>query len=216
MKTTIIIPTRNEEKGIGNVIDEIRTLRKNYEILVVDKSEDNTSKIAKKHGARVIIQKDKGKGNAMKLGVKKAKGDIVVFIDGDGTYPVKYIPEMIKLMKKYDFVRGSRFKYLKNSGWSHLIGNTLFSLIATLLHGKTSDLLTGLYCLRKKDFEKMNLKSHGFEIETEIFIKSQKMKLKTKEIFIEYKERVGQAKLNTLKDGFRILKTLVKGIYWKV
>ena len=85
----------------------------------------------------------------------------------------------------------------------------VFSTLATLLYGKTTDLLTGLYCLRKKDFERMNLQSKGFEVETEIFIKSCKMKLKIKEFNIEYRERIGEAKLTGLKDGFRILKTLL-------
>ncbi len=210
---SVIIPTRNEEEGIGKVIREIKKLGKNYEILVVDKSEDRTPEIAKKMGAKVIRQRDAGKGNAMKLGVKKAKGDIVVFIDGDDTYPPRYIPKMVKLMEEYDFVRGSRIKYLRNAGLLHFLGNLFFSLLASIIYGRTTDLLTGLYCLRKVDFERMKLKSSGFEIETEIFIKACKMGFRRREIYIEYKPRKGKAKLRSFKDGFRILKTLLLGVF---
>ncbi|HDD04944.1 MAG TPA: glycosyltransferase family 2 protein, partial [Candidatus Aenigmarchaeota archaeon] len=103
---SVIIPTRNEEEGIGKVIKGIKELGKGYEVLVVDKSEDRTPEIARKMGARVIRQSGFGKGDAMKLGVKEAKGDVVVFMDGDGTYQPSCIPKLIRFVGEYDLVRG--------------------------------------------------------------------------------------------------------------
>ncbi|MCD6403838.1 MAG: glycosyltransferase family 2 protein [Nanoarchaeota archaeon] len=207
---SVIIPTRNEEESIGRVIKEIKKLKGEYEIIVVDKSEDKTPEIARKMGAKVIKQSGLGKGNAMKLGVKEARGDVIVFIDGDGTYSPSYIPEMIEFMGEYDLVKGSRIKYLRNAGSLRFLANVFFSMLATLLYEKTTDLLTGLYCMRKKDFESMNLRSNGFEIETEILIKAHQMRLRIKEIKVKYEKRMGRGKLK-MKDGVKILKLLIRG-----
>jgi len=207
---SVIIPTRNEEESIGRVIKEIKKLKGEYEIVVVDKSEDKTPEIARKMGAKVIKQSGLGKGNAMKLGVKEVRGDVIVFMDGDGTYSPSYIPEMIEFMGEYDLIKGSRIRYLRNAGFLRFLANVFFSMLATLLYEKTTDLLTGLYCMRKKDFESMNLRSNGFEIETEIFIKAHQMKLRIKEIKVKYEKRMGRGKLK-MKDGVKILKLLIRG-----
>jgi glycosyltransferase involved in cell wall biosynthesis len=208
MKGTIIIPTRNEAEGIEGVI---RSMPKGYEVLVVDKSEDNTAGIAKRAGARVVLQKDRGKGNAMKLGAREAKGDIIVFIDGDGTYPANRIDEMVDMVAsgKCDVVNGSRL-ILHSMKRSHMFGNRMLSLIASLLYGHTDDLLTGMRAMKRKTYLDLGIKATGFEVETEIHIRTMKNKLKVKEIAIDYHERVGEAKLNSIKDGWRILKTMFR------
>lgn len=216
MKTTVIIPTKNEEESIEQVI---KGISKKYEVLIVDSSTDKTAEIARKAGARVITEKKSGKGNAMVAGVKAAKGDIVVFIDGDGTYPANKIPEMVELIKNgaADVVTGSRIAgKIIDMTFMHKLGNRIFSLVASILYGKTTDLLTGLRAIKKLDFKKMNIQSTGFEIETELFIKSSKLGLKMKEIPITYTERIGDTKLSGLKDGYRILKKLISEKFKKI
>lgn len=208
---SVIIATMNEEKAISEVIKRIP---KEYEIVVVDKSTDKTPDIARSSGAHLVIkQKDKGKGRAMILGAKKAKGDIVVFVDGDNTYPPEDIPKMVKIIEsgKADAVNAIRnFKNMKSS---HVWGNKILSLIASVLFERTHDLLTGMRAMKKNKFLDLGLESVGFEIETEIFVRSHAKGLKTFEIPIEYHERLGEAKLNSVKDGWKIFKMLIRNIF---
>lgn len=208
-KATIIIPTKNEERTIGKVISDIKKLGKDYEIIVVDKSTDSTPIICKKLGVRVIKQKNTGKGNAMKIGVEKASSDVVVFIDGDDTYPTDVIPKMVKIVREKDcVVNASRTKKWE-SKFSHMLVNRIISIFASILYSKTSDLLTGLRAMKKEDFERLNLKSIGFEIETEMHIKISKLKMKIVEIPIIYKKRFGEKKFSVIKDTIKIIKLLI-------
>jgi dolichol-phosphate mannosyltransferase len=214
IKVTLIIPTKNEAEGIAKVISEIP---KGYEVLVVDKSNDNTPGIASRLGAKVIKQVGEGKGNAMRLGAELAKGKILVFLDGDATYPAKEIPRIVKpiLVEKADLVLGSRFKgKIHEMKPTHKIMNQFFSLIASILYRRTSDMLTGMRAIKKDCWKKLNLQAKGFEIETEIFIKACKQGLRIREVPIDYFPRLGKAKLSSLKDGYKILKTLIKGLFW--
>lgn len=216
MEATIIIPTKNEEKAIARVINSIP---KKFEVLVVDNSDDKTAEVAKKAGARVMKYEIPGKGSAMVAGIDAAKGSIVAFIDGDGTYPVEKLEELIDIVGKgeADIAVGSRFTgRIEDMTFSHKIGNKIFSLIASLLYGKTTDLLTGMRAMKKSDFKKMQIKSRGFAVETEMFIKSKKLGLKTKEVPIIYTERIGDTKLSGFRDGLKILKTLIKWKFKKI
>lgn len=114
MNVSIVIPTYNEEKTIGEVMDRIKktmdVVNNNYEIIVVDDcSTDNTAEIAKCRGVKVIEHlENKGVGKARKTGIENAKGDIIVMTDGDGTYPVQDIPKLLEFFPKYDMVIGAR------------------------------------------------------------------------------------------------------------
>jgi dolichol-phosphate mannosyltransferase len=211
MKVSVVIPTMNEEAAIEEVIKEIP---KGYEVVVVDNSTDRTAEIAKMCGARVVKQKSKGKGRAMVLGAEKAHGEIVVFTDGDGTYPVEKIPEIVRpiVMGKADAVDGVR-RFGKSMKTINKAGNHLLSFVASVLYGRTSDLLTGMRAMKREDFLGLGLKSTGFEIETEIHVRSHKAGLKTVEIPIDYKPRIGETKLNRTRDGARIMKLLITSIF---
>ena len=203
-KVSIIIPTLNEEKYIGKTIQRIKKVG-NYEIIVVDKSDDNTGKIARKLGAKVIRQTNSGKGNAMRLGVKYAKGEILIFVDGDNSYEVEKIPKMISLLDKNDIVYGQRI--FESQPFIRLIGDKLATELMRIKGYKTKDLLTGLYALRKKDFVKLKTKENKFGIETEIFIKVNKLNFKIGWVPIKYHNRKN-SKLN-IKDAIRILSLIL-------
>jgi dolichol-phosphate mannosyltransferase len=182
--------------------------------MVVDKSTDNTPIICKKLGVRLIKQKNRGKGNAMKLGAKMAKSDVIVFIDGDDTYPTKVIPEMVEIVREKNcVVNAVRIKKWE-SKFSHMIVNRIISLFASLLYSKTKDLLTGLRAMKKEDFERLKLKSSGFEIETEMHIKISKLKMKTFEIPIKYKERIGEKKFLIIRDTIKIITLLITSKFY--
>ncbi|HEX9903054.1 MAG TPA: glycosyltransferase family 2 protein, partial [Acidobacteriota bacterium] len=109
MKTTVVIPAKNEEQSIGKIIAKCRKYAQ--EILVVDgHSRDSTARVARRLGARVVQDNGLGKGDGIRVGIQEAKGDILVFIDADGSHDPNDIPELIKPIKQgqADMVVGSR------------------------------------------------------------------------------------------------------------
>jgi dolichol-phosphate mannosyltransferase len=214
---TIIIAVLNEEETIGIVIDRIkeqlRLLSIPSEIIVVDNgSTDRTKEILSLKDIKIIEEKKKGKGEAIITGIKEATGNILLFIDGDNTYPVNSIPEMIHpiIRGDKDVVYGSRF--LKNNiemSFIRRLGNKIFSFLASKLYCNTTDLLTGMVAVKKDKIMNLNLSSRGFEIETEFYVKSIINDLQSLEIPISYKQR-RNSKLNPLLDGVKILKILLK------
>jgi glycosyltransferase involved in cell wall biosynthesis len=209
MNVAVIIPTKNEETGIATVIKKIP---KGYRTVIIDKSTDKTAKIAAKLGVRVIKQRNDGKGNAMREAAASVKSDIIVFIDGDDSYPPEKIKDLVTQIKSgdYDLVYGVRKLKPYSMSLTHKFGNWIFAGLATVLYKKTSDLLTGMFAIKRENFLKLNLTSKGFEIETEIFIKAVKKGLKIKEIPVVYTQRLGKNKLNAVVDGIKIISTLFK------
>lgn len=213
-KTSIIIPAYNEEAGLPIVLEKLFTLiDENYEVIVVDDgSIDATKQIASQFPCTLIVHENNcGKAEAMKSGVEKARGDNVIFIDADNTYPVDAIPDMAKYLEYFDMVVTSRTKGRGNIPLFNRIGNFIFSRLIRYLHGsRVRDPLSGLYGIKKTHFKHMQLNSKGFTIETEIAIKSAKMKLKVTELAIKYDPRLGEQKLGGVKDGWEILKTILR------
>jgi glycosyltransferase involved in cell wall biosynthesis len=214
VKISIIIPAYKEEEGLPSVLEKLsKVIDDSYEVIVVDDgSPDKTSEKASSFPCRLIRhEQNRGKGEAMKTGMREAHGENVIFIDADGTYPVEAIPNIVKLLGGFDMVVASRAKGRENIPRFNRIGNFIFSHLIRYLHGsKVKDPLTGLYGLKKAHFERMQLYSRGFTIETEIAIKTARMRLKVSEIPIEYKPRLGKQKLGGIKHGWQILKTIFK------
>jgi glycosyltransferase involved in cell wall biosynthesis len=196
---SIILPTLNEERGIVETLKQINKLDLDKEVLVVDGlSTDNTIKNAKAYGAKIVIEKRKGKGIAMATGVKAAKSDIICFLDGDGTYPPRFIPKMLELVKHCDVVVASRL--LRKEGAYDCINTFIhyqfFPLIlkSFLKKFKTSEPITGMRLMKKETWNKLNLNSHDFLIETEMEVKMAKNKMKVIEIPIPCIKRIGRSK----------------------
>ncbi len=205
--TTIIIPTKNEKESIAEVISKIKSVG-DYDILIVDKSEDGTAEIAKKLGARVIKQKGIGKGDAMLLGAKYARENII-FVDGDMSYEIEKIPEMIKFSEQYDIIRGIRIP-LNICGLDRFLFNSLMSFLVSMICKKpVKDLFTGFFLIKKEHFLNLHLQSKGFEIETEIFVKACKNNLRMTEIKTRYSCRRGKSKVKLL-DAIKIFLTIIK------
>ena len=129
---SIIIPALNEEKTIRGVINDTRLILPKAEILVVDNGScDYTLRTSKENGAEVIRELKKGKGNAMRAGAKVAKGDILIYMDGDRSYSAIHIPDLIKpiLEENKDIVYGSRFlpSSKRKMNFIRYVGNKIFS-----------------------------------------------------------------------------------------
>lgn len=212
---SIIVPCLNEAQNIGKVISGIKkNINSDFEVIVVDNnSQDKTAEIARSKGVKLIKENKKGKGIAIMKGVSVAKGNFLVFIDGDGSYYPEFISKIInKLIKsESDIVYGSRFLKESKAKISsfRLFGNKFFSFLGFLLYNQRVDFLTGFFAIKKDKFFKLKLESTGFEIETEIFKKAIKKKLKINQIPIRYKANK-ESKINPIIDGFKIFFTLIK------
>lgn len=213
-RTTVIIPAYNEEEGIGIVLEKLfAVLDESYEVIVVDDgSIDGTKQAALRFPCRVISRETNGgKAEAMRTGLAAARGELVVFIDADDTYPAEAIPTMAHAMNDYDLVLGSRVLGRNHVPTLNRVGNAIFrSAIRTLYGFRPHDPLSGLYGLKKENLIRMNLESAGFCVESEIAIKAARMGLRVLEVPIEYRPRVGKSKLRGLGDGYRIMQAIVK------
>lgn len=217
---SIIIATLNEEEAIAKVLCSIpKKIAKKSEVIVVDVSTDYTALIAERLGAKVIKVKRKGKGRQMRIAVKKSKGDILVFLDGDGTDPPEYIPKLLKKLKKAHLVLGCRsMKRFKTDNKRMTDIFRVYSFFVRplfhLINCYASDPLAGFRAIRKKDWDKLDLKSNAFEIETEMNIKAMKQGFKIKEIAIPHLKRGGGLRSSKLitdpKMWLRIMKVILK------
>jgi glycosyltransferase involved in cell wall biosynthesis len=224
-KISIVLPTINEEKGIGKTIDTINKeyFKKNkwdYEIIIIDgDSKDKTQEIAKNKGAKVIIEKRKGYGRAYKTGFLKASGDIIITGDADATYPFEKIHLYIKklLDENLDFITTDRFAELTHGSMSskHFFGNTILNFALRLLFFiKIRDSQSGMWIFKKKALnyiQPLENFNDGMPFSEEIKIEMFKSKkVKSIEIPSTLYAREGEVKLESFRDGWRNLKFLCK------
>lgn len=215
MKVSVVMPTKNEEKNIGQLVEECREVIPDCEIIVVDDSNDKTPEIAKKLGCKVI-EGVRGYGRAYIEGFKVAKGDYIVTLDADGSYSPREIPKLLEplIRGKADFVIGSRFKGKILPGampWLHrYIGNPLLTFIMNLLFkAGISDAHSGMRALTKEALKKMSLKCPGMECASEMIIEAKRRGLRIAEVPITYYPRRGESKLRSFRDGWRHLRFML-------
>jgi glycosyltransferase involved in cell wall biosynthesis len=217
---TILIPALNEDVSIGKTIRDIpkaELIKKGYEVkvLVIDNgSTDSTREIAEEAGADVVSEPNRGKGNAVKTGLKHIKSGYIVMLDADYTYPPSYIPRILELLKNSDVVIGSRLNGDIEQGAmskSHYVGNHVLSKFASVLYHKNiSDLTTGYWGYRAEVMKSLDLKATGFELEAEMFSQIARKGYSLTELPIRYIPRNNNAaKLNAIRDGLRVCKILL-------
>jgi glycosyltransferase involved in cell wall biosynthesis len=219
----VILPTINEEKGIGPTIDAINReyFKKNnwdLEIVIVDgDSKDKTQEIAKEKGAKVIVEKSKGYGRAYKTGMPQVTGDIIVTGDADATYPFDKIHEYIQILidEKLDFITTDRFAELHHGSMSvkHYLGNfILASSLRILYFIGIRDSQSGMWIFKKEILEKIKPLEHfndGMPFSEEIKIEMFKNKnIKSREIPSLLRARKGDVKIESFSDGWKNLKFL--------
>ena len=214
-KVTVIIPTLNEEESIGQTLDEIPKDFADLEIMIVDGlSKDRTVEIAKKKGARVVMEKRKGYGRAYKTGFQKATGDIIVTLDGDTTYPAYDIPRVVHMLldNNLDFITCDRLSTLSSEAMTkkHRFGNWVLAKTTNILFWmKIKDSQSGMWVFWRKILKKINLTSDGMPLSQEIKIEVFKNpNIKAIEIPVEYRIRIGDIKLDTWGDGIGNWKAL--------
>ena len=212
---TIVIPAYNEEKGIGNVLLNLKKLVSDYQLLVIDDgSTDNTFEIVKNSGVNVVCHKyNKGYGAALKTGLRNAKTSVVLYIDADGQHNPEDIDRIAEHIDEYDMVVGAR---TKKSTVSLLRrpGKKILSITANYLSGhQIPDLNSGFRAIKKnKAMEFMHILPNTFSFTTTITLAFLKSGYDVKYVPIQTIDRVGTSKIKPFRDGFRFIMLIVRTI----
>jgi len=213
MKTlTIIIPALNEEKSIGAVIDEIpidklKKIGYETEILIVDNgSTDNTKNIALSRGATVIEHHIRGYGSAYKAGFACATSDIIATGDADLTYPFVDLPTIIQKFEadNYEFLNTNRLSTLDSSAMSksHIFGNRLLTMmLKKLFSSPFEDSQSGMWVFKRYILDDLDLNSSGMSFSQELKLEAFSKGFRCGEVTIDYRARIGKAKLNPIRDS---------------
>ena len=208
MSVTVLLPTYNEEENISAMIESVRSVSKEWKILVVDGgSTDRTVELAKKAGAEIFIFPERGKGKAIAAAFSREGADQLVLLDADMSYPPSEIPKLLSRLEECEVVVGSRFSgSIENGAMSgtNRLGNRLLTFIGNLLYGGSiTDLCSGLWAFRKSAYKNMLITAPHFELEANFFSECMKKRMKLCEVPISYKKRGGKAKISMI-DGLRI------------
>lgn len=217
---SIVLPCLDEEAALGGVIEEawqgITLTGLTGEVIVVDNgSSDDSPRIAEEHGALVVHESRRGYGSAYLAGLAHARGEFVVMADSDGTYDLTKMKPFIDLLRNgHDLVLGSRFRgtiHPRAMPWMHRwVGNPVLTALLNLLFGvRVSDAHCGLRVIRRSVLPRLSLQAIGMEFASEMIFKAQRCGLKIGEVPIEYRPRVGDSKLNSLRDGWRHLRLML-------
>ena len=216
-KIAVLIPCYNESKTVEKVIKDYKEVLPEADIYVYDNnSTDGTDKIAKKAGAIVKYEYKQGKGNVIRSMFRQIDADCYLMIDGDDTYPKEHAREMCDLILngKADMVIGDRLSstyFTENKRPFHNLGNKLVRfLINKLFKNNIKDIMTGYRAFSYEFVKGFPVLSKGFEIETEMTIHAVDKNFKLVEVPVTYRDRPAGSvsKLNTYRDGFRVLKTI--------
>lgn len=206
LKISLVIPCYNEEDGVREVIG--RTPKDVDEIVVVDNNcTDRTAEVARSLGAVVVSERTPGYGAAYKAGLKAATGDVIVTLDGDGTYPPESIPALVgKLVeRKLDFLSASRFPLAdpKAMGVTNRIGNWVLTATAMVLFfTPIRDSQSGMWVFKRSTLERMRITSDGMPFSQEIKLEAILRGYRFGEEHIAYGARIGEVKLQKWRDGW--------------
>jgi glycosyltransferase involved in cell wall biosynthesis len=217
LTVTLVIPARNEAANIAWVLEQIPPCVD--EVILVDgKSTDATLVTARSCRAdiRVVAQQDTGKGDALRAGFLAASGDIIAMIDADGSMSPQEIPHFLYFLSNgYDFVKGSRF--IGGGGSLDItrfrrIGNRGLLLLMNTLYGThLTDLCYGFCAFHRRYLDFLDLTTPGFEIEAQMTICAARAGLRIAEVpSLEMPRRHGKSNLRAVRDGTRVLRTLLR------
>lgn len=210
---SIVMPSMNEEDTIRICIEKAQAVFKKYgiegEIIVADNSSDRTPEIARAMGAKVIGP-IKGYGNAYLKGLAETTGEYIAIADADNTYDLLELDKFLEplINGEADFVMGTRLKGEIKKGampWLHqYIGNPfLTGMLNFLFRTKITDAHCGMRAFTREALEKMNLKTYGMELASEMVIEAARSGLRIKEVPIIYYPRRAPSKLHSFRDGWR-------------
>ncbi|MBN1871807.1 MAG: glycosyltransferase family 2 protein [Candidatus Omnitrophica bacterium] len=221
-RISVVIPAKNEAPTIRNIILEAKKYA--YEILVVDGlSGDDTRAISRNEGARVCQDSGRGKGIAIRLGIEKARGDIIVFMDADGSHDPKDIPHLVQPIAdgKADMVIASRGKGGSDELQGdmektlRLLGSVIINLIINIRwRQKLTDVQNGFRAIKTNMAQTLNLRENITTIEQEMVMKALKLGFKIEEIpSHEYARKTGVSAIVLSKVWLRYIFTALKYLF---
>lgn len=222
LRVTVVIPAKDEEGLIGEIVDQVKPYAD--EVLVVDgHSRDRTAEIAIAHGARVIQDNGQGKGEALRLALARAEGEIVVFIDADGSHDPQDIPKLVAPIRagESDLVIGSRGKggsdelhgtleqFIRYSG-----SQVIMLAINYRWNVRLTDSQNGFRAIRRDVGAKLGLTSNLTTIEQEMLMKALKQGYRVSEIAShEYERRWGTSKVVVWKLWFAYVWSFIRNLF---
>ena len=216
---TLVIPAKEEAESLPLVLDEIKNFNVNV-IIVLAEDDLETIKALKNYDCEILFQSQRGYGNAIIEGIKKAKTKYIAIFYADGSTDPKFLKPMLEKITKQQnhIVFGSRYEKNAKSyddDFVTRIGNFGFTLIGNLLFSlKISDILFTYIVAEKKIMENMYLKSNDYCLCTEIPLKTKRLNFRyTTHPCIERKRFAGKKKVKAFKDGLKILLSLIKNFY---
>jgi len=215
-RVSVVIPAKNEARNIGWVLERI-PIWVDEVVLVDGRSTDRTIEVARALRPDIVVVADDepGKGAALRAGFAAATGDFVVMLDADGSMDPGEIENFVALLATgHDLVKGSRFAAGGGTADISLLrsaGNRTLLTLANVLFGVAhTDLCYGYAAFRRDRILELELDAVGFEIETQLFLRATRQGLRVTECpSFEAPRRFGVSNLNTFRDGWRVLKTLV-------
>jgi len=216
---SVVIPTLNEA---GNILETVTTIHKEIaypkEIIVVDgNSTDGTKEIVKDTNfCKLIVESRRGYGLALRTGIKHAKGDVVVMVDGDGTYDVKRINLLIDALIRNDaeLCQATRMYDLRKAmGFTNFVANKIITFCFDFFYSQfLSDTQSGFRAISYSALEKVELHEDDMAFATEMLVQFAKKGFKMVEVPSAYRaRRYGRPKMRRIKSGIEIFTTMVKG-----
>ena len=220
---SVVIPTLNEAGTIREILTTIhKEVAYPKEIIVVDgNSTDGTKEIVKDTNfCRLIVESRRGYGLALRTGMNLAKGNVVVMVDGDGTYEVRHINMLLnKLVEKdADLCMATRmYDPKKAMGFMNFVGNKVITFCFDLLYGEfLSDTQSGFRAISRDAIGRVDFHEDDMSYATEMLVKFAKEDFKMVEVPSTYKSRkYGRTKLRKFKSGIEIFTTMLKGLMHK-
>lgn len=224
---SVVIPAYNEEKGIAEIVNRVLAVQdklKNVgvsqmELLVVDDgSRDQTARITGDIASSIpdvrLIRhpKNKGYGAALKTGFSQARGELIGFLDADGTYPPEYFPELCKLaLDGSDLVVGSRMAGAESKmPVTRRVGNLFFANLLSLLgRERISDSASGMRVFKRDILDRIYPLPDGLNLTPVMSTRAVHEEIKMAEVPIPYSERLGRSKLSVIRDGTEFLQSIV-------
>ncbi len=221
---SVVIPAYNEEAGIAQIIERVLPIRSNLQgagvddlelIVVDDGSRDRTAEIAGRYPEVRLLRHtvNQGYGAALKTGFGRARGNLLGFLDADGTYPPEHFPELcrVALTEDADLVIGSRMSGAESEmPLVRRVGNLIFANLVSLLgNHRVSDSASGMRVIRRDALSRLYPLPDGLNFTPVMSTRALHEEIHWREVPIPYKERVGRSKLSVVHDGLRFLRTII-------
>ncbi|MEZ6063090.1 MAG: glycosyltransferase family 2 protein [Planctomycetaceae bacterium] len=212
----VLIPCHNEAAAIAQVVTDFRQALPSATVFVYDNnSTDDTAAVAAAAGAIVRSEPRKGKGNVVRRMFSDIEADVYVMVDGDDTYEAAAAPGMVRALieQRLDMVNGKRVTEIEKAyRTGHRFGNWMLTTLVGFCFGREfDDILSGFRVFSRRFVKSFPALSRGFETETELTVHALELRLPVAEVETAYKDRPegSVSKLNTYRDGLRILKTII-------